>query len=74
MYNRKFGSFPVSCPKGTKFNTATKLCDDCPPGMYQNMTGQTECRTCDSGFDTYSTGSEKCTGQSAGVVLFVMYR
>ncbi|XP_063675686.1 uncharacterized protein LOC134812275 isoform X1 [Bolinopsis microptera] len=54
---------PVECPVGEK--EVNNVCQKCPAGDYQDLTGQTSCKTCDSGHIS-AEGSSKCTACSVG--------
>ncbi|CAG5134438.1 unnamed protein product, partial [Candidula unifasciata] len=36
----------VNCPVGTYYNDISRLCEDCPKGMYQHKEGQNTCMKC----------------------------
>ncbi|XP_064629316.1 zonadhesin-like [Lineus longissimus] len=43
-------SYGDICPSGHKCLTASSSPDPCPPGTYQDLCGQSECKTCLKGF------------------------
>jgi len=54
---------PVECPVGEK--EVDNVCQKCPAGEYQDLTGQTSCKTCENGHIS-AEGSSKCTACSVG--------
>ena len=52
------------CDPGTKYNTTTGLCEDCPSGKYTFHKGRSQCELCQAG--THSSNSRSSNCQARG--------
>ncbi|VDI78150.1 Hypothetical predicted protein [Mytilus galloprovincialis] len=62
----RIAAFCVDCPAGT-FENSNAICKPCNFGMYQNLLGQTLCKSCADGYTTAIVGAQDislCTGKS----------
>jgi hypothetical protein len=61
------------CDVGTEWNDVTGQCEPCKIGYYQDEEYQKQCKACDSGKTTESTGQisgDSCVGKL--IVLFLI--
>ena len=45
------------CETGSYYNVTQDSCTPCPIGMYQNDSGEHQCKTCPTGYSTVSAGA-----------------
>ena len=51
-------SLAVACPEGSFYDKELGECAKCDTGTYQDEEGQTSCKTCPTGYTTYSENSQ----------------
>ena len=54
------------CDPGTKYNTTTGLCEDCPSGKYTFHKGRTQCELCQAGTHSSNSRSSNCQACQKG--------
>ena len=59
-------SCPVQCPAGSMCPVGSPLAIPCSPGFYQDLTGQSTCKTCVAGYFCPSTGVTAMTPCTPG--------